>query len=199
MPSPSEPLRPPRLTRRRALQVAALATAGAGAGAGATALLTRVASPHPRRYRFFTDAEAALVVELCERIIPRDDAPGATDAGVIHYIDRQLAGRFARHRDTYRRGLAALVLTCRELHRAAFGELPTASRIAFLERLERGDVPAGLWRGVSATAFFRLLVEHTFQGYYGGSRHGGNRDFVSFRMLGIDYPQIIGRNRPRGS
>jgi gluconate 2-dehydrogenase gamma chain len=190
---------PAGLSRRRALQIAAVAAAGAGTGAGATALLTRVAVPHPPPYRFFTEAEAALVIALCEEIIPRDDAPGATDAGVIHYIDRQLAGRFARHRDTYRRGLASVARTCTDLHRAAFADLAPGTRIAFLELLDRGDVPGELWRGVSAPAFFRLLVEHTMQGFYGGSRHGGNRDFVSFRMLGVDYPQIIGRNRPRRS
>jgi gluconate 2-dehydrogenase gamma chain len=35
------------------------------------------------------------------------------------------------------------------------------------------------------------------QGFYGSPRHGGNRDYLSYRMLGIDYPQVIGRNRPR--
>jgi gluconate 2-dehydrogenase gamma chain len=33
------------------------------------------------------------------------------------------------------------------------------------------------------------------QGFYGSPRHGGNRGFVSFRMIGIDYPRIVGQNR----
>src|SRR5690242_17943205 len=51
--------------------------------------------------RFFTGAESRIVTAACERIFPRDDhGPGATDAGVVVYIDRQLAGPYGR--DKYR-------------------------------------------------------------------------------------------------
>ena len=45
-------------------------------------------------YRFFTPEEALCIIAFCEQIIPRDESPGATDAGVIYYIDRQLSGVF---------------------------------------------------------------------------------------------------------
>jgi gluconate 2-dehydrogenase gamma chain len=32
-------------------------------------------------------------------------------------------------------------------------------------------------------------------GFYGSPRHGGNKDYISYRMLGLDYPLIIGRNK----
>jgi gluconate 2-dehydrogenase gamma chain len=35
------------------------------------------------------------------------------------------------------------------------------------------------------------------QGYYGSPIHGGNKDYMSFNMLGLDYPLIIGQNRYR--
>jgi gluconate 2-dehydrogenase gamma chain len=41
--------------------------------------------------------------------------------------------------------------------------------------------------------FFGLLRNHTLQGYYGSPRHGGNRDVVSWRMLGVDEPPVRGR------
>src|SRR5262245_51791718 len=51
--------------------------------------------------RYFTEAEARVVAAACERIFPRDaKGPGATDAGVVIYIDRQLAGPYGR--DAYR-------------------------------------------------------------------------------------------------
>jgi gluconate 2-dehydrogenase gamma chain len=31
------------------------------------------------------------------------------------------------------------------------------------------------------------------EGYYGSPRHGGNRDAVSWRMLGLDEPPLRGR------
>jgi gluconate 2-dehydrogenase gamma chain len=33
------------------------------------------------------------------------------------------------------------------------------------------------------------------QGYYGSPIHGGNKDYMSFDMLGLDYPLNIGQNR----
>ena len=41
--------------------------------------------------------------------------------------------------------------------------------------------------------FFNLVRAHTLQGYYGSPRHGGNRDAVSWRMLGLDEPPLRGR------
>src|SRR5262249_9721682 len=51
--------------------------------------------------RFFTAAEARMVSAACERIFPGDaSGPGATDAGVVIYAARQLAGPYGR--DKYR-------------------------------------------------------------------------------------------------
>lgn len=36
---------------------------------------------------FFTDAQFRVVEAVCARLIPTDDDPGATEAGVAHYID----------------------------------------------------------------------------------------------------------------
>jgi gluconate 2-dehydrogenase gamma chain len=33
------------------------------------------------------------------------------------------------------------------------------------------------------------------QGFYGSPRHGGNRDYVSYKMMKLDYPHVIGQNR----
>jgi hypothetical protein len=43
---------------------------------------------------FFTDTEYAIVRAACARLIPTDDDPGATEAGVADYIDG-LLGAFA--------------------------------------------------------------------------------------------------------
>jgi len=37
------------------------------------------------------------------------------------------------------------------------------------------------------------------QGFYGNPRHGGNRDYASYRMLGLDYPQLVGQDRRGGA
>ena len=51
--------------------------------------------------RFFTAREAKVIVAACERIFPADESgPGATQAGAMVYIDRQLAGPYGT--DKYR-------------------------------------------------------------------------------------------------
>src|SRR5260370_3199031 len=51
--------------------------------------------------RFFTEGEALTIAAAAARIYPADESgPGANEAGVIIYIDRQLAAAYGR--DHYR-------------------------------------------------------------------------------------------------
>ena len=55
--------------------------------------------------RFFSAAEARVIEAACARIFPSDaSGPGATEAGVIVYIDRQLAGPYGRDKYRYTKG-----------------------------------------------------------------------------------------------
>src|SRR5271156_1223397 len=55
--------------------------------------------------RFFTAAEAQVVQAASERIFPSDEGgPGATEAGVVIYIDRQLASPYGRDKYRYTKG-----------------------------------------------------------------------------------------------
>jgi gluconate 2-dehydrogenase gamma chain len=52
--------------------------------------------------RFFSRAEALIVAAAASRIFPSDEVgPGAREAGVAIYIDRQLAGPWGRDRYRY--------------------------------------------------------------------------------------------------
>lgn len=185
----------PALSRRALLKLATVGVAGAALGGGTAALVTRLGKTDPDPYRFFTAEEAALLVGICEELVPRDDTPGATEAGVIHYIDRQLAGRFRRHQGAYRRGLASFARACVAESGAPFLDLAPEKRIETLRRVEAGRSAKEHWNDPAPQEFFRLVLAHTMQGFYGPARHGGNRDHVSFRMLDLDYPQVIGQNR----
>ena len=59
-------------------------------------------------YHFFSNEEALCMIALCEQIIPKDSSPGATNAGVIFYIDKQLSGIFQYDQETYRTGIKNL-------------------------------------------------------------------------------------------
>src|ERR1700728_1225347 len=52
--------------------------------------------------RFFTATEARVIAAACDRIFPSDSSgPGAKEAGVVIYIDRQLAGPYGRDQHRY--------------------------------------------------------------------------------------------------
>jgi len=143
--------------------------------------------------RFFTAVEARVVEAACERIFPRDaNSPGATDAAVVIYIDRQLAGPYGRDkyrylkgpfvesapehgyqgkqnpRDEYRLGVRAL---------GEFTNLSIDKQIAKL-------------RSIEGTRFFSLLRAHTIEGMFCDPVHGGNANLAGWKLIGYPGPRM---------
>lgn len=146
-------------------------------------------------YRFFTQEEASCVIALCEQIIPADEhGGGATEAGVIRYIDRQLVAVFDYDQLLYQDGISAIQVSSMARFGRRFQELDDQSQLEFLHLLEEGALPEAHWGGVDQKRFFARLIDHTMQGFYGPPRHGGNRNYMSYRMMGLDFPLVVGRN-----
>ncbi len=148
-------------------------------------------------WQFFTPEEAELADAICEQIVPGDDEPGAHDTLVVRFLDRQLAGFYRRHQETYRKGLAGVEEASQTMFKLRFRDITWDQQTEVLRALESGKAPGETWKTQSSGAFFRLIRDHTLQGFYGSPRHGGNRNYASYKMLGLDYPQIIGQNRYR--
>jgi len=168
----------------------------AGAAGFGSILLMPSCVTRRGRYSFFTDAEADCVIAMCEQIIPAEEefGGGATEAGVIHYIDRQLVAVFTYDQLRYQRGISALQESALELHQKPFEALDAQVQEGMLEGMEAGSLPLEPWADLRQEDFFRLVRDHCMQGFYGSPRHGGNRDYMSYRMMGIDFPLLIGRN-----
>ena len=158
-----------RLQRRRFLQVAA-------SGAAVTASCGGQKS----RFRFLTNAEADTLAAVCDVIIPPDQDPGASQAGVVQFIDRQLDGFHKKLRKDYRASIAKV-----DALAGATGK--EFSKLA-PEEQER------ILTSPECRRFFELTVSHTMQGYYGSPRHGGNRNWASWRMLGVPVAPVRGRD-----
>lgn len=175
------------LTRREFIKIA-------GAGVG-SAMLVPACAQKPGAWRFFTDAEALVVEAITEQIIPADDVPGAKEANVINFIDKQLASVFAKHQEVYRLGIAGVQQTSNLMHGGNFETRSWEQQTEILKTLEAGEAQGETWQSMSPQKFFELIRDHAMQGFYGSPRHGGNRRFASFKMLGLDYPRIVGQNR----
>ncbi len=154
-------------------------TAGALAGAALAASCTAC---RRSSFGFLKEHDAATLAAICDQIIPEDDFPSASQAGVLHYLDLQLMGHYRRHQRTYRDGLKQV----NEWSRSRFG-----LDLAAITPLQQFEIVSVLER--DNKLFFDLVRTHTMQGYYGTPRHGGNRDAVSWRMLGLDEPPLRGR------
>ena len=146
-------------------------------------------------WRFFSEEEAATAAAVSECLIPTDEFPGAAWAGVVNFMDRQLKGHYRRHQKTYRDGLRGVNQTSEALFGAGFVRLEPNQQAAVLEALEKGEPPGEIWKNMSSRSFVDLVLTHTMQGYYGDPRHGGNRDAMSWRMLGIPLSPIRGREQ----
>lgn len=174
---------PYAVDRRGFLRTGAVAAAATAAACGG-----------PKgRWRALSDEEAATLAAACDQIVPPDEDPGAAEAGAVVFVDRQLATLQKKERPVWQKGLRGLDATARRAHGRAFAELPFEAQTEVLKRVEVGEVDAADWTGSDPRAFFRTLREHVMMGFYGDPRHGGNRDRVSWQMLGVPDPPVRGR------
>ena len=110
---------------------------------------------------------AATVTAAAERILPRTDTPGATDAGVTAFIDHMLDGWYPQSdRERFLNGLADLDARSRARANRDFVSLPESDQVAVLTALDdeltafRRARPAG-----QATPWFDLLKYLTVYGF----------------------------------
>ncbi|MFM9107884.1 MAG: gluconate 2-dehydrogenase subunit 3 family protein [Chloroflexota bacterium] len=170
-----------RLHRRRFIGAGALGAAGAMATAAAVtvslsqqeaAVRAAPVTPDPppagqapmRGYLSLSPFQAGVLEAACERLIPADAlGPGAKEAGVVFFIDRQLAneqamfrGPFYRQgpftpgeptqgdqsimtmRERFRIGILGLDGEARARHQQGFADLTGAQQDAILADLEQG-------------------------------------------------------------
>lgn len=173
-----------KFSRRKFMQVTVIAGA-AGPMVGCFGSI----SP----WRCLSVEEARTLEAICERIIPTDQDPGAAWAGVVTFIDRQLVGPYRKFRKAYQRGIAGTNTAGMMMFGKPFVSLSARQQDAVLQSMDEGRAPGDGGKQPSAKSFFEMVANHTMQGYYGDPRHGGNRDRVSWKMLGLPYPPIRGR------
>lgn len=147
-------------------------------------------------YKFFTREEGTCLIALCEQIIPADHhGGGATEAGVINYIDRQLVAVFDYDQLIYQLGLEALQQSCLQLHGKRFETLGWDTQFQVVKSMESNELPKDCWPELDSKRFLSLVISHTRQGFYGAPRHGGNKNYMSYKMMGFDFPLVVGRNQ----
>jgi gluconate 2-dehydrogenase gamma chain len=165
-----------------------------------------------KAYTFFNDAEVAFIEAAIARLIPSDAlGSGALEADVGYFLDRELSGpygtgakaylqgpwgessRFQGYQlaltpqQLYRVGIAATDRYCKATHSKTFAEIDGAKQDEVLRGLQgiSGDVDL---RDVPAAVFFDYLLRDTKDGFFADPIYGGNKDMVSWRLVG--YPGV---------
>ena len=142
--------------------------------------------------RFFTAAESRVIQAACARIFPTDDSgPGATEAGVVIYIDRQLAGPYGK--DKYRYTKGPWIESVPE-HGYQGKETPQETYRAGIHLLGDDFAEASpdqqdlRLQSIEKTRFFELLHTHTVEGMFCDPLHGGNGGLIGWRLIGFPGP-----------
>ena len=157
---------------------------------------------------YFRPTEWEFVRAAVSRLIPADGAgPGAVEAGIPEFIDRQmelpyghgayfyLKGPFHPEspatlgyqlrytpREIYRFGIQDANAASRQTHGKEFARLDAGLQDHFLESMEKGVLS---FPTLPAAAFFDQLLENTKEGYFADPIYGGNRDMVAWRWIGF--------------
>lgn len=142
-------------------------------------------SPNREPLLFFNEADAETIEAATARIFPSDElGPGAREAGVVVYLDRALAGPYARLGDTYRIIVHGLNAASLFFNKAPFAVLPEDGQDALLTAIEHGS----LTRFGLQPEHLEVLVKHTREGMFSDPAHGGNRNLAGWKLLG--YPGV---------
>ncbi|MFP6850533.1 MAG: gluconate 2-dehydrogenase subunit 3 family protein [Pseudomonas sp.] len=172
-------------------------------------------------WQFFSAEQAREVEAIVERLIPADDlSVSGKEAGCAVFIDRQLVSHYGTYerlyqqgpfvpgvepesplvpRERYRIGLEQLGKHCQTAFGKRFSELDEVQRDDVLKGLESGDIA---FAGMESKAFFAQILQNTMEGFFADPIYGGNRDMVSWKMLGFpgaryDYRPYIDRHNEK--
>ena len=165
-------------------------------------------------YTFFNPLMVDVVSATAERFIPKDDnGPGATDAGVVYFIDRQLSSEYGMAgkrfeqgpfiagvptqgdqgrltmRERYRLGVDGMQAYAQKIYQKDFKALAPDQQDRILKDMEAGTATG--FSGITGQQFFQLLLSHVKAGFFADPVYGGNRDMAGWKLIGYPGAQIV--------
>ncbi len=124
-----------------------------------------------------------------DRIIPGDDYPSASDAGVLNYMGRIFDTDLKASLEWYRSGLELLNREAEARHERRFTQLDATQQDELLARLEKRDTSCKWPR--PSSEFIHVSINLVSEGYYADPANGGNLAAVSWQMIGFKIAEGI--------
>lgn len=187
--------------------VAAAATAQAAESAPAAGSAS--ATTGEWKPQFFNEREWAFINAAVARLIPADElGPGAREAGVPEFIDRQMNTPYATGsiwymqgpfnpdvpkemgyqlplvpKQIYNLGIADADEWCQGQYHQPFSGLTPEQQDAALSQFEAGSAA---FKQLPSSLFFSYLLQNTREGFFSDPIHGGNKGMVGWTL--INFP-----------
>ena len=123
--------------------------------------------------------EALELSAIVDQIIPPDETPGATDTGVVYFIDAALGSFMSARAASLRQDLNKLADRVKMLGNpdSKFSDLDFDQQTEILKEIE--DTP-----------YFETLHTLTMMGMFCLPRYSGNRDESGWDLLGFDHQHV---------
>lgn len=124
-----------------------------------------------------------VLARALERLIPSDDGPGATEAGVLAYVEKALG---SAPWDAAREAILGWVphldrIAARDWAVAGFAEAPDEAADRVLEFVQSGLADEG---GLDGRGLLHDLLILALEGFLGDPGHGGNAGCAGWRYIG---------------
>lgn len=156
---------------------------------------------------YFNAAEWTFIRAACARLIPSEgDGPGAIEAQVPVFIDKQMAGDFGKGSDwymvgphepganpllgyqsplspaqIYREGIAVIDEWCRKEKGKAFAGLGPSVQDEVLTAMQGNKIALK----PELRDFFTLLLQNTKEGFFADPMYGGNYKMAGWKHIGF--------------
>ena len=150
------------------------------------------AAASKQSFEVLTPDQAKEVEAIAARIIPTDELPGATEAGVVYFIDRALKTFASDALPLYQTGLVAVNRAAARMFPGikSFSAATPEQQDKILTACFAGEWPElGLLGNGTRTYvpdFCQTVWLHTVWGFLVDPEGGGNRDFAGWNVIGHD-------------
>ncbi len=145
----------------------------------------RVVHPGPQAlestaHHTFTNEDFLAMSAAVDRILPRDQDPGALDANVPEYVDIVLlTPELHQMREDFLEGLAQIKKRAVGTYGKPFPELANDQKDALLTEFKNAK------KGSGEAQFYENLLVLTLEGFLGDPQYGGNKDKVGWALVGF--------------
>lgn len=143
-------------------------------------------APLTSSHKTFTNAEWATLVAACDRMIPKDEDPGAVDANVPEYIDRMLQSEgLQQMKAQFVPGLAAIDRRSQRMFQVPFAQAKPEQQDELITIFKNSPERTGESR------WYEIFVVLVLEGFLGDPTYGGNQGEVGWKLVGFN---LVGRN-----